>query len=241
MALDPVMNNELRGPSPMVTHLIRIELLERPILIYDGPGAIYHQGDVYLGEDPDFGVLDNIETLVEQIGIEAPTAEFSFLPNNLTAMATLTSPINQGSPVSIWLGTIDDESGTIVGVPELLFVGELDTAEVLISEDSTVITFEVASAWERFFEINEGQRLNNSFIQSIWPGARGAEFISQIQREEPWGYDGPRPAIVADVIGGSQGGGGQTPNLGGGTGGGTGGGGGPSRGGGGGYNQADMV
>lgn len=219
MSLNPIMENQLRGPSPMVAHLVRIDLSPDPVYIYDGPGAISYDGKTYLGEDPDFGTLNGIDVISEQIGTEAPTASFSFLPNSIAAMARISAPINQGSPVYIWLATIDQETGLIAGEPHLLFLGELDTADVTTDEITQTIDFNVASAWERFFENSEGQRLNNTFIQLNWPGARGAEFITQIQREEPWGYDGPRPNIVADVIGGSPGGGGMAPNPGGGSGG----------------------
>ena len=180
--------------------------------------------ETYTGEDGVYGVLNGIETLSEEVGTEAPMVRLTFLPKTVAAMADITSPANQGSRVSLWFGSVSQATGLLIGEPELMFLGELDTADVDVSQNETVISFNVGSAWERLFDVNEGQRLNGRFIQSIYPGALGAEFVIAIQRDLPWGYDGPRPAVVSDLVGGSPVRGGSP--IGGGTGGGGGGGGG---------------
>jgi hypothetical protein len=229
MALDPAMNVALKGAAPLVCLLIQLELQGYTIRSIDGTGQVVFNGETFAGDDPFYGVLEGVEPITEEIGTEAPRVRITYLPRSLAALADLTLPSNQGSPVSIWFGVVNPVTGLLIGTPELLFVGELDTADVDASETSTAITFDIASAWERLFEQSEGQRLNNSFHQSIYPGERGFEFVSLVQREEPWGYDGPRPNIVADVIGGVPGGAGGAPSTGGGVGGGGGRGGGGYR------------
>lgn len=206
MALDIATNAALQQPVSMICCLLQIALPVRTIRILDGAVPITHEGHLYEGEDAVFGTLDAVEDVTEQVGTEAPTIRFTFLPTSVAAMAEITSPLMQGSEVSLWFGVIDPDSGLLIGAPELLFLGELDTAEIDVDTNRTVISFDVASAWERLFEASEGQRLNNSFQQSIYPGDLGMEFVTQIQREEPWGYDAVRPAVVSDVTGGTPGG-----------------------------------
>lgn len=203
MALDASLDAALKGAAPLVCLLVRVDLPEHTIRVVDGAGQLVFDAAVWMGEDAVYGVLDGVETLTEQVGTEAPMVRLTFLPADLAALAALTEPANQGSLVRIWLGAVDPATGLLTGTPELLFLGELDTADADVSESRTVIAFQVASAWERLFDANEGHRLNNAFIQSIYPGALGAEFVISIQRDLPWGYDAPRPAVVSDVIGGT--------------------------------------
>lgn len=205
MALDASMDAALKGAAPLVCLMVKMELPGHTITALDGAGQVAFDGETYAGEDAIYGVLDAIETVTEQVGTEAPMVRLTFLPASLQAMADITAPANQGAPVQIWFGVVDPDSGLLITEPEALFIGELDTADVEAAADRTVISFNVASAWERLFDVGEGQRLNNAFIQSIYPGARGAEYVIAIQRDLPWGYDGPRPAVVSDVVGGVPG------------------------------------
>lgn len=211
MALNASLDAALKGAASLVCLLIKIELPSRTIRLVDGAGQVTHAGETYLGEDAVYGVLSGVEPLSEGAATEAPAVRFSFLPASLPALADITAPTNQGAPVRLWFGAINPATGLLIGTPELLFLGELDTAEVAASDSATLITFDVVSAWERLFEASEGQRLNNSFHQSVWPGERGFEFVTQIQRDEPWGYAGARPNVVADTNGGRPGSGGSTP------------------------------
>lgn len=221
MALDASLDTALKGAAPLVCLLLKTELPGHTITVLDGAGEVVFNAETYTGSDSVYGTLDGVETVTEQVGTEAPMLRLTFLPATLAALADITAPANQGSPVSVWFGAISP-AGLLIGEPEPLFIGEMDTADVDAGGPSTVIAINVASAWERLFDLGEGQRLNNAFIQSIYSGAKGAEFVIAIQRDLPWGYDAPRPAVISDVIGGSPIWGGSP--IGGGTGGGGGGG-----------------
>jgi hypothetical protein len=221
MALDASLDTALKGAAPLVCFILKIELPDHTIRLIDGAGTVVFNAETYTGEDSVYGVLNGIETLSEEVGTEAPMVVLTFLPKTLAAMAAITAPANQGSPVSLWFGSVSQATGALIGEPELMFLGELDTADVEVGQSATVINFNVGSAWERLFDANEGHRLNNAFIQSVYPGALGASFVISIQRDLPWGYDAPRPSVVSDVIGGQPGRGGSP--IGGGTGGGGGG------------------
>lgn len=204
MTLNPSMGNALQGAAPLVCLLLEIELPSHTIRISDG-GPVIFGGQLFDSQDSVYGVLDQVETVTDALGTEAPKVRFGFLPASLPAMAEITNPTNQGSPVKLWFGAIDQATGWLIGEPELLFLGELDTAEFEATESATVITFDVASAWERLFDSNEGLRLNNAFLQSVWPGALGFEYITHIQRRLPWNQDARRPTVVRDVNGGGGG------------------------------------
>ena len=205
MALNTSLDAALKGVAPLVTIMFEMVLPDHTIRVMDGSGEIPFGGETFTGSDPTYGVLNAIEDISEQVGTEAPRVRFSFLPASLTALANITAPDKQGSEVTVWLAAINPATGLLIGQPEVLFVGELDSAEIDYDPKSTVITFDVASAWERLFDANEGNRLNNAFHQSVWPGERGFEFVTVVQRQEPWGYSGPRPAVVSDVISGQPG------------------------------------
>lgn len=207
MALNASLDAALRSGAATVCCLLSIALPSGTIRVLDGAGEVVFGGATYRGEDATFGRLNGVESFAEAVGTEAPKVRFSFLPASLPALAVLANPLNQGSPVGLWFGAVDRATGLLIGAPEALFAGELDSVEVEGDRDTTLITFDVASAWERLFDVNEGQRLNNAFHQSIRPGELGFAFVTLIQREEPWGYDAPRPHVVADVNGGTTGGG----------------------------------
>lgn len=209
MPLNAFLDAALKGAAPLVCLLLKVELPGHTITVLDSAGQVAFGGETYTGADTVYGTLNGIETVTEQTGTEAPMIRLTFLPASLTALAALTNPANQGSPVQVWLGAIDEATGLMIGEPEALFIGEVDTADVEIGAQTTVISINAASAWERLFDVGEGQRLNNAFIQSIYPGALGAQFVIAIQRDLPWGYDGPRPAVISDVIGGAPGRGGS--------------------------------
>lgn len=236
MALDPLMKNAMEGPYFVTALLFDIILPDRNVRLLDGVGEVYYGGNVYRGSDDVFGTLQAVDPLQEQVGTEAPFMRIKLLPQDRFALAYLTDPARQGSPINLSWAVIERQTGLVVGDPLLIFAGTLDAAESDIDQNETSITLDVASAWDLLFMNGQGMRLSNSQHLSTWAERtaqeRGFEFVTSIQREEPWGYDQPRPAVVADVIGGrpATGGGGTG---GGGGGGGSGGGGGGFSGGGG--------
>lgn len=217
MALDPNAHSALQGAAPLVCLLIKIELPEATLTLCDGSAQVLWDGYLWSGSDDVYGAVDQIEAIDDAEGTEAPAMRMVFLPASLVALAALSAPANQGSPVKLWLAVLNPATGHVIGSPELLFLGELDTAEVDASESVTTLTFDVVSAWERLFDNNEGLRLNNAFMKSAFPGALGLEYVTQTSRRLPWNIKAARPAVVRDTVGGSPGGGyGGAPYLGGG-------------------------
>ncbi|WP_297803391.1 hypothetical protein [uncultured Brevundimonas sp.] len=220
MALNSSFEAALIGAAPLVCLLLEIVLPDHTIRVTDGAAQIVFNSKTYQPEDSVYGVLDQIEGVGESLGTEAPRLQFTFLPASLPALADLTDPTNQGASAKVWFAGVNPATGLLIGEPELLFNGELDTIEVTAEENRTVITFDVASAWERLFAANEGNRLNFFFVNGLFPDAYGTEYVTSIQRDLPWNYNAARPRVVSDNIGGAPAewggvpiGGGQLPTT----------------------------
>lgn len=199
MPLNASLDAALKGAAPTVCCLMELVLPGHIVRVVDGAVQLVFGGQVYSGADEVYGALKAIESVTEQVGTEAPRVRFTFLPKTFTGLSELTAPASQGAEVSLWFGAVAPEAGVLIGEPELLFLGELDEAGVDFGASENVVTLDVASAWERLFEAQEGTRLNNSFHQSVHPGELGFAFVTDIQRQEPWGYDAPRPGVVSDT------------------------------------------
>jgi len=114
--------------------------------------------------------------------------------------ATLASAAAQFSAVTIWVGALDKVTGAVAADPHVLFVGEVDVPTLSGDAESRSLQYSVTSVFELLFEVDEGARLNNAFHQSVWPGELGFEYVSEVQRQLPWGAETARPAAVRDVL-----------------------------------------
>lgn len=203
MALDPAMDAALRAPFAMLFRAVEIILPgPRPLRLLDGAGEVAFQGQAFAGLDPELGALASAEVDGDGQGREAPEATVSILPPTNAAAAILCSPQAQGSRVMIWDAVLDSVTGLVVPGDDLLFWGEIDVPELIVGEGSRLVNLRCVSVFERFFELEEGARLNGSFHQSIWPGELGFGYVTDVQRALPWGSDAPRPSAVTDVNGG---------------------------------------
>ncbi|EKY30611.1 hypothetical protein HMPREF0185_00190 [Brevundimonas diminuta 470-4] len=203
MAMNAALEAALKSAAPLVCLLLQIELPDHTIRIIDGVGQVVFNGHTFNSKDPIYGTLSAVEDTSEQIGVEAPKMRMVLLPESETAMAKLVHPTAQGSPVSLWFGAIDQITGHLIGEPELVFAGELDTADIDASEETTVIWFEVSSIWERLFDDNEGHRWNDSFWTYLYgSNARAFQHVTNAGKKLFWGYNGP-----SSGSGGSYGGG----------------------------------
>ncbi len=196
MALDASLEAALQGAAPTIVVLLKIELPDHTIRLVDGAGVVAYESQTFTGEDETYGTLSGIESIEEGVGDEAPKVRISFLPPTVTAIANLTAPGVQGSPVNIWMGAVDPSTGLIVGDPELLFSGELDEAELATDQGSQILLMDVASIWERLFDSNEGARQNQDFHQSIYGTSNEGGFndVTGVQKKLYWGFQGPTGA-----------------------------------------------
>jgi hypothetical protein len=109
-------------------------------------------------------------------------------------MALWIDPVEQGSLVTIHLGTVNPATGLLIGEPELLFRGELDQPRLASGQSQTLI-FDCITEEARMLEPNEEQRLTDSFHQSVWPGELGYDKVTELEQTVFWRADDPRGAI----------------------------------------------
>lgn len=196
----PAMDAALAAPSLLMFCAVEIALPDRVLRLLDAPGRVSFAGRTFLGIDPVFGVLGGVESITDGVEDEAPDITLTLEPPTLTAAATLASPAMQGSPVTIWLGVMDRATGAVIADPLVIFLGEIDVPSLTGDRDRRALQFSITSVFELLFETDEGVRLNNSFHQSVWPGELGLEYVTEVQRQLPWGAEGARPVAVRDVL-----------------------------------------
>lgn len=197
MGLSTGMETALDGtPSALVFVAVQIDFPAGTMRLLDGSGQLVIDGETFLGEDPSFGVLSSIAPVEDGVAGDAPSLQLVINPPTLTAAGNLAAAANQGSPVQVILGVLNTADMTLLGEPYLLFVGEVDVPTFRPSQGTRSVTLDCVSAWDRFFEDDEGIRLTDNWLQSVWPGARGLQYVAEVNRQLPWGQDAPTPAVV---------------------------------------------
>lgn len=197
--VDPTLQAALETESPFLFGAVQIDFPDYTLRVLDGSGEISIGGNLFVGFDTTFGVLDTITMHEETIGDEAPELTIGFLPPDAAAAADLASGLMQGSLVQIMLGAFDPTTNTVVGTPEQLFLGEIDVPTYEISKGQRSVSYTVVSVFERLFEVSEGERASDGWHQSIWPGELGFEFVTGTVKNLYWGAKRP----VGQVIGSS--------------------------------------
>lgn len=212
MSMSPAMLAALQGRNPVLGHLLRIELPGKTIRLLDGAGFATWGSETFTGSDAEFGTIAGFGEFAESEGTEAPRQTVQLFVRSNAALARLTSPAAQGSPVSIYAVAVDAQTGAIIGEPDPRFIGELDDASYTIGQNSGVLELELASIWERLFDDNEGSRWNDTFWQFLFgSGARAFQHIPNVGGKVHWGYNGPSNGSGgSDYGGGGSIGGGDT-------------------------------
>lgn len=188
---DPALQAALEGEAPWLFGAVEFAFPDYTLRLLDGSGELLIGGELFVGEDETFGVLDTISELTEAIGDEAPEIQIGLLPPDGEALATLASSAMQGSIVKVMLGAWDPASGNVIGEPEVIFLGEIDVPSFESEEGSRTVSYSIVSVFERMFEISEGERASDGWHQSIWPGERGFEYITGTAATLYWGAKRP--------------------------------------------------
>ena len=192
---------------------IRIELPSATINLLDGNGMVrFPVGGVmttFTGSDQNFGTLTFLGAVSEQIAQESPTFSVSLSPHTPTGIGQLCQPENQGSPVHVWFGTVNEATGAANGDPELLWSGRFDTAKLSSGDNVQTVEIDTVSAFDRLFAAEENTRLNGVWHRSIWPGETGLDFVIAGLANPHWGVTGPVRGGGSTVTPGGGGGGGN--------------------------------
>jgi hypothetical protein len=186
--LDAALKAALSQQSILLFGAVKIELPDYTLRLLDGSGVVVIDGETYVGEDPNFGTIATISGLDEEIGGSAPEITVTINPPNLAATAALSNSNMQGAVAHLVAGAIDRVSGLVIGQPVTLFLGEVDVPTISIDQNGgRTLEYSLVSGNERLFEVEEGQRASNGWLQSIRDGDLGLEFMTGTDVNLYWG------------------------------------------------------
>ncbi len=200
--LTPQLENELRTDAPLVFGAVSIDLPGASVNLLDGAGMLTFAGRTFVGQDDTYGVISDVEDLTDGTGDSAPAFALTLIPSGDASAAALAAPGMQGSPVMVWMGAVNKQTGVPIPDPHLVFIGELDVPTLKADEDGRTLDYEVVSVFERLFEDDESARLSDGFHQSIFPGELGYKFVTGVAQPVYWGVAGT-PSAVTTYSGGS--------------------------------------
>lgn len=207
MPMSPALLAAMKSRSYVQAHLLRIELPDHTIRLLDGSGFVVwgagENAEVFQGKDPEFGTISGFGEFTEAEGTEAPRQTVQLLYKDNAALARLTAPMAQGSPVTIYLAVVDRQTGAVIGEPDPRFFGELDDGSFNVDRTSKMLELELSTVWERLFDDNEGHRWNDTFWSYLYgPGARAFEHMPYVGGKMHWGYNGPSSGSGGSSYGG---------------------------------------
>jgi hypothetical protein len=198
MALSVAQEAALKSISPLVFVAVEIVAPTFTIRLLDGSSEVTIDGNTFTGGDPTYGAINAIENLGDGVADEAPSCRIILNPPTNVASANLSAPDTQGSPVSIWLGSLNPVNGAYID-RYLWFAGELDQGVLIVGNTQRTLTIS-CTAMDLFFEQDTGIRLNNSWHQSVWPGELGLIFVNSLNRQVPWGVEGNAQVTPGQTI-----------------------------------------
>jgi hypothetical protein len=171
--------------------LIEIDLPLNTVRLCDGGFLVWPSVGVFVSEDILFGTIDSLNSLTENIGDEAPSWKLILSPPSASLASALYQPDAQGSPVFFWQAEVNMSTGAIVGTPDLMASGFVDTLTLRYSSKVRKVEIGVVSHGDRFFWTKEGNVLSSRFHKAVFPGELGLDYATGTQVSVPWGVAGP--------------------------------------------------
>lgn len=171
--------------------LVQIDLRGGDTLRLCDGGIAKWGSDTFTSKDSTFGGIGSLEPLSEGVGDEVPALRMTFYPESTAPAADLAQPGWQASPMRFWIAQVDRSTGEVTGTPELMFHGQLDTADRSVSRGERSVIFDVVSTAERLFEANNGNTLSPRFHKVVWPSETGEDAAIGIGISVAWGTESP--------------------------------------------------
>lgn len=220
--MTPEMIAALAQDRAFVTGLFEFDFASGTRRLMLGSGEVQYKstGLFYKGFDDTFGSIESGDELREDASGEAPNTTLTINLADGVDKAQVAASDVQLTPVKIFLAAIEFGAGNrlrTVDDPELLFDGFIDQPVINLDGKQDEVTYSIISAFDYFFEDDEGQRLNGPFHKSIWPGEKGLDNVTGVTKKIYWGTYGPGAAggvasggYISGSTGGSVAGGGYT-------------------------------
>ena len=146
-----------------------------PVNIWTGSGRLDWDSKSWDG----LGTLINLEPVVETTDSRGNRVGASLSGLDEDFFNPVMVEDYQGGNASMWLGFID-QSGGIISDPYLLFRGAMDNDRIVDSGKTSVLTIWANSRLDDILR-SRIYRYTDVDQQSIHPGDRGLEFVSQLQ------------------------------------------------------------
>lgn len=187
LIVSPAAAAALKGSRVPVFGAIALDAPGRDVRVIAGSIEMTVFGEEYSGGDAVFGTIAAVDAPADGVGEEAPSLTLTMLPPDGVALDEVASPELQGSRVRLIFGPYDLATGVPVPDPIVLFDGEIEVPTIKWRQRGRELSFRVGSVFSRFFEVEEGIRLSDSWLQSVHPGALGLEFATGVAEPVPWG------------------------------------------------------
>ena len=171
--------------------IIKIELRGDDTLRLSDGGIVTWGAETFESADPTFGSIGTLEPLTEGVGDEVPALRLSLNPPSTVAAANLTQPGWQSSPVRFWIAEVNRTTGAVTGTPELIFSGQLDTADLIVDKGLRTVQFDIVSTAEKLFEVNIGNTLSSRFHKYLFAGETGEDNALGLTATVAWGVESP--------------------------------------------------
>lgn len=178
-----------------VTGLVRIALPNHTIRLSGGGWLDFDNGtglgaERYMATDEIFGTIASIANQSEGSNDAAPGGTITFLPSSNAAVAALSAPGMQSSPIEFWQVEIDSVTGQPIGA-ELMMSGKLDYTLSKGSRGTRELEMGFIGEGDWLFSQDEGNRLSDFWHQQWWPGELGMSNITGVARQSSWGVESP--------------------------------------------------
>jgi hypothetical protein len=196
--MDSALETALNADGPLIFWALELIGTGVTLRLLDGSGTLVLGGNTYVGEHALYGTWTQPSELSDGITTGAPVCAFALHPPSDSAAVTLLDALAQTSAVKVYFGAIDRSTGLLIGY-DLRFDGEVDTAVLTAGKNSSIITVEAVSIWDRLFDTDEGLTLTDGVWRSIFSGEYAFQYVAAVQRQLPWGSDGNRASVVFDT------------------------------------------
>lgn len=177
----------LTGRVILLVGLCEMELPDRTVRLTDGGFLDWPAKGMFTAQDSEFGTIESVESAGEAVSDEAPGGRLTLLPPGVAVAGDLFRSDVQGSPLRFWLAVADRDTGLLVGDPELLFDGLIDTISIRTGKQGRFVDVEYMANAERLFFVREGNVLTSRFHNLAWPGEKGFDHTTGSGTQTPWG------------------------------------------------------
>lgn len=164
-------------------HLVSVHFDTTTTYTTDAFHEVVYDGNTYM---PAGGLLQ-ISDISEQSKIVVSNVKVSLSGVDRTYLKLVLDEEYIDRPLKISIGFLDS-AGEWVAPPWPLLDGRMDAPT--ISEDintgKSVVTISATNAWVDF-KRNTGRHTNHAQQQTFFPGDKGFEFASEVEKDIPWG------------------------------------------------------